>query len=156
MNHNQETPPSSEELPMSESVAATHRLLELVAAMDKQALQDSQIPPVNFDPPPGVKKSLEQKQAEYERAWETQDAKSTPQTGEQIRVKVIKQGHNLPLTAEEVERNDIQELQEKRAEATSRAEPKPAKKHHKPRTRYVSPRDTGPPDHIARQMRGEQ
>lgn len=156
MNHNQEPSPPSDELPMSESVAATHRLLELVAAMDKQALQDSQIPPANFDPPPEVKKSLEEKQAEYERAWEAQDAKSTPQTGEQIRVKVIKQGHSLPLAAEEVEEAALQELQEKRAEAGLRAERNSAKKHHKPRTRYVSPRDTGPPAHIARQMRGEQ
>lgn len=141
---------------MSESVAATHRLLELVAAMDKQALQESQEPQANFDPLPEVKKALQQKQTEYETAWETEDAKSTPQTGEQIRVKVIKQGHELPLTAEEVEQKELQELQEKRAEASLRAGPKPAKKHHKPRTRYVSPRDTGPPIHIARQMRGEQ
>ncbi len=138
--------------PVQSAVDATDRLL---AAFESLQAQDGEITPepAPLETPASAETKLDAARAQYEQTWETEAAKSTPQTPAQIREKLAREGlrPNSP-TSEEIEAAEQQHSARLRA-ATEPTVKKTTTPRKAPK-RY-GPRDSGAPAHIARQMRVE-
>lgn len=142
-----------------ELLKSTDRMLEMLKK--PEAGPDAAEPAAEsvFEVPSTAQAQLDAARADFERAWESKDSSSTPQTSEQIREELAKEGlRPEPPTAEEIEAAGLQEATDKRAEAAAarNQDKKHARNlHRKSPTRYVSPRDKGAPEHVEREIRGD-
>lgn len=115
----------------TESESAVESVDRLFALLDEVNATKEEKEPETYDgkAPELVKSGLAARQKEYEQAWESEAAKSTPQTDDQIREKLAKRGlYPEPPTGEEVVLLEQQRLAALREEARV-AKPVDTKSH---------------------------
>ena len=139
-----------------ESNQLNERLIELSNELRQQRESSEDKPAPVFEIPASVQAELKAKREEFDRQWEIEDSKSIPRTAAGLRSDLEKEGLRAePPTAEEVEEREVRAI---RAHAAAVHKPKTRKSTTLKRPsskRYVSPKDAGPPPHIAREMRDD-
>jgi len=163
MNHNHETIPSDSD--SSPEAEAAHRLVdadidERLIALSKsmrQREQDQGIRiPVHIETPQQPQAKLDAAQAEFGRNFDRIE-KQGQKIDSQIREDLAREGLRPVPTVEDIDEPELTEISKRDAanEAAKLHQPKVKKSKRKPPTHYASPRDTGPPLNVVRDIRGE-